>query len=587
MKSRNPKHLEHSNGPKRAGIYVRVSDEEQAVARNNKTKEVESKTSPQTQEKDCTEYCQGRGYVIVKIYRDIQRYRSGGRMVEPSGTRADRPGLLELFKDVDDGKIDVIVAWRQDRIARGINRAIIELKERLSSGKLSVELVKENFDLATFEILAWAAGVELRAKHDRLMLGVAGRLAKGLVWNMRPPYGYVRKDGKYEIDPTEARWVRQMWKWYADGVQTREIRRRLIAGGAPQNGRNYRVGVSTQIAAWHVITINKLLRREYYYTGKWPIDWGGTTYILDVPTIIDPQLAKRVIARRERMKAHPARHLKHNYLATGLIYCGVCGVKMTSRASLSGRRKRKTPYRYYRCTRGGMGLRSPGCPDAISAKVADAEIWNKVWDWFSNRDRFTRALDERVANLESQQQDVEAECKRLEKQMQGFDEEEQRVITMRRKGLISEAQFEQQLAAMRLERNGIERDWSEKRLLIGNQVNRLKELAEIYREEVLAGSEAINATPATAEEAEVQFRARRRIVERLVQKVDVMADKHVVVHAILDVGDAINKRLARLTRMRAPIHPVRRIHTRFAAHLNTPSAFAPRNQSRRHDPGRR
>ncbi len=32
----------------------------------------------------------------------------------------------------------------------------------------------------------------------------------------------------------------------------------------------------------------------------------------------------------------------------------------------------------------------------------------------------------------------------------GFDEEEQRVITMGRKGLISEEQLEQQLAAVRL-----------------------------------------------------------------------------------------------------------------------------------------
>ncbi len=162
-------------------------------------------------------------------------------------------------------------------------------------------------------------------------------------------------------------------------------------------------------------TINKLLRREYYYTGKYPIDWGGTTYILDVPVIIEPELARRVIARRERVKAHPARHIKHDYLASGLIYCGVCGVKMTSLASLAG--QRKTPYRYYRCPRTAIQTQSPNCPERISVNIADIEIWEKVWNWFSNRERFTRALNERLAQLESQQQDVEAECQRLEKQL--------------------------------------------------------------------------------------------------------------------------------------------------------------------------
>ncbi len=515
--------LQRASGPKRVGIYIRVSSEEQAKP---------DKVSPQTQEQDCRAYCKGRGYIVFKIYRDVETYRSNGRMVDPSGTRADRPGLLELFKDIDAGEIDIVVAWRQDRIARGINRAIIELKERLTGGKVTVELVKEHFDLATFEIFAWAAEQELRARHDRVMMGVAGRLAKGKVWNMRPPYGYTRKDDQWVVAPTETEWVRRIWEWYAEGVPTREIRRRLIAGGAPQNVPNFKSG-HKQIAPWNVITINKLLRRGYYYMGKWSIRWGGKVLTIDVPIIIDHKLAERVNARRERAKAHPARHLKHDYLATGLIYCGVCNVKMLSTAYL--KKNKKTPYQFYRCTRECKGIHSPDCPRYISAKVADAEIWDKVWGWISNRERFSRALAAKLAQLESQQQDVEAECARLEKQLASFDEEERRVITMGRKGLISEGQLEQQLAAVRLERGGTECEWNEKRLLLGNQVERLKELAELYREQVVAGARDINATPETPEEAKLQFAARRRIVERLVTKVELTPDRKTIVHAVLDL----------------------------------------------------
>jgi len=63
---------------KRAAIYIRVSSERQA-----------EKASPQEQEKDCKAYCESHRYQIVAIYRDIERYRVGKRLVEPSGERAD------------------------------------------------------------------------------------------------------------------------------------------------------------------------------------------------------------------------------------------------------------------------------------------------------------------------------------------------------------------------------------------------------------------------------------------------------------------------------------------------------------------
>jgi DNA invertase Pin-like site-specific DNA recombinase len=73
---------------KRAVIYVRVSSEKQADA-----------ISPVTQENDCAQYCANKGYSIVDTYRDIKAYRVGKKMVEPSGTRKDRPGYRKMLKD--------------------------------------------------------------------------------------------------------------------------------------------------------------------------------------------------------------------------------------------------------------------------------------------------------------------------------------------------------------------------------------------------------------------------------------------------------------------------------------------------------
>lgn len=108
--------------------------------------------------------------------------------------------------------------------------------------------------------------------------------------------------------------------------------------------------------------------------------------------------------------------------------------------------------------------------------------------------------------------------------------------------------MEQQLAALRLERSGTETDWNEKRLLIGNQVERLRELAEIYREEFLSGVEGVNTTSETPEPAELLLKGRRRIVEHLAEKIELLADKRVVVHAVLDSADSIQYRSASSTK---------------------------------------
>lgn len=86
---------------KRAAIYVRVSSERQAG---------EDRVSPQSQLADCREHCEKRGYRIMAEISDIKKYRSKGRLANPSGTRKDRPGYLELLRMARDGEIDVIVA---------------------------------------------------------------------------------------------------------------------------------------------------------------------------------------------------------------------------------------------------------------------------------------------------------------------------------------------------------------------------------------------------------------------------------------------------------------------------------------------
>ena len=76
------------------------------------------------------------------------------------------------------GDFDVIIAWREDRLYRSF-RPMLDVLDCIDDTGVDIELVKETFDKRIAPVKAWAARMELDAKHDRFMMGYAGRLAQG------------------------------------------------------------------------------------------------------------------------------------------------------------------------------------------------------------------------------------------------------------------------------------------------------------------------------------------------------------------------------------------------------------------------
>jgi len=209
---------------KRAVIYIRTSSEHQG-----------EKSSPIEQEEDCRQLAAENELDVVDIYRDIEKYRVGSRLVEPSGTRYDRPGLLAMVRDAKQGKFDVILAWKEDRLYRGM-RAMLLVLETIQENQISIQLAKENFDPKIAPLRAWIAQMELDGMKERLDMGVKARLRAGKANTGQDRYGYVRKDDVIEIVEEEAYWVRKIFEWYINRVPLMKIRQRLIEANAPQKG---------------------------------------------------------------------------------------------------------------------------------------------------------------------------------------------------------------------------------------------------------------------------------------------------------------------------------------------------------------
>src|SRR3712207_4234854 len=99
--------------PERVGLYMRVSSEEQ------KTKE-----TIETQDGFLEEYCRLYRHEIAKIYKD--------EAVSGTVPMGERPAGRELLEDANAGKLDVVLAYKLDRIGRTL-LVVVDAHDRLQA----------------------------------------------------------------------------------------------------------------------------------------------------------------------------------------------------------------------------------------------------------------------------------------------------------------------------------------------------------------------------------------------------------------------------------------------------------------------
>ncbi len=499
---------------KRAVIYVRVSSEKQA-----------EKASPETQEADCRAHCERQGYTVVGVYRDIEKYRVGGKVVEPSGTRSDRPRFLRMLQDADAGYFDVLVAWREDRLYRGVTSAVIALKERVKAGIFNIEIVNGGFNLQTMEVLAWAAGVENEARVERRRMGMARRLGEGRIALSVPVYGYNVENGAFAINDEEAHWVKQIWQWHAEGISFIQIRKRLIALGAAQSQhKNWR-----RKHTWSMQVINGILNRDDYHTGIFITRLNGQVYEAEIPTLIDDATFEASRERRARWKKYPAGNFRTQALAAGLIYCEACGTTMGVTSRRSSSKPTAKRYGYYTCRTYSQHLDIPGCARNVSQPKVDNEMWERIENWLKKPEIFEQEVKQKAAELQATEVDAGVEIAKLEAQLAETLLERQHVIAFARKGIITEDDLEAQLLSIAMQTRIIRESLAEKQLLTGNRADHLLEAARQFRLYVQTGIEVLSQPVENEKDAARQFEMRRELVQRMFKRVIVRANKTIAI----------------------------------------------------------
>ena len=115
---------------RRAALYARVS--------LPSIQDAEDKVSIQEQLADQRQLCERNGWKVVGEFVDNEKYKATqnpkkGKIVNPSGERADRPQLLAMLELVRTGEADVVLCWRDDRLVRH-PRVAVALEDALDIG---------------------------------------------------------------------------------------------------------------------------------------------------------------------------------------------------------------------------------------------------------------------------------------------------------------------------------------------------------------------------------------------------------------------------------------------------------------------
>jgi len=503
---------------KRAAIYIRVSTELQS-----------EQASTKAQENDCIQYAISNGYEVVGIYRDIERYRIGRRLVEPSGLRADRPSLIQMVADAEMGKFDIVIAWREDRLYRGYAPMLLVLN-MVESDHATIDLVKGQFDPHVIGIKANVAKMEVDAFRERTHLGMKARLRAGKCWGGYKRYGYAREGDSVIVNDEEAKWVRSIFQWYLSGVGVREIARKLIAAGAKT-----KLSKSSKYK-WQLSTIYRILHCEMYATGIHKVMRDGEVFELPVPQIIDFELYQNAQELLNSNHGDKGRNVKYKYLLRGMLTCP-CGTSWNSysRKDKSHRIKknsseRKTyprEYGIYRCSRSTASVEKitdPDCPRTKGVLRLDRFVWEKVSGILSQPELLFEAAQAKLTDLKAQHSNASNLSIALKKKLVETQQKRQTYIQKFGEDSVKGGPFTQEdldiaLVLLAEEELNIRNELAELAFLVDTRITELESFVEEYLSDVRAGLEWHDCEASNEEEVDLQFDERRRIIKTLIEKV--------------------------------------------------------------------
>ena len=332
------------NIPKIAGIYIRVSTEDQA----------REGFSLGEQEEKLRQLCSFKDFQVYKVYQD--RGISAKDMEH-------RPGFQKMMDDMRKGKINYIVAYKLDRVTRSV-RDLEQLIDELE--KYNCYLICERDDVNTstangrffVRMLTVLSQLEIEVVSERTKFGMNGAIKAGHLPG-KCPLGYYRdKDKVVKIDPITSQVVKRIFKMYLEGKSYYRISEIF----------NDEKVLYPREKEWTEASIRTIVNNQIYvgdYIRNKTSDNESDRVVYEnvVAPIITRAEWEEVQKQKEKNKQAFSRD--RVYIFYQRLYCSKCGTIMN--CTSPGGKKRG--YLYYRCDK---------CKTAVNESNVEKEIMSFI-----------------------------------------------------------------------------------------------------------------------------------------------------------------------------------------------------------------
>lgn len=304
------------NNSKKAVGYIRVSTLEQA-----------SNTSLEDQREKIRMQCKLDGRELVKIYEDPAI----------SGRIDDRPELMQMMRDAELGKFQVVVFTALDRFGRSATQIQQNIK-KLRSLNIEVVSIKEKLDTDTpignfqLNILAAIAELEVATITERMLNGRIANARSGKLPSGTPPYGryYDKLLKSFKVDEQKKEIIQWAAQQYLNGVGFRELPA-LIKD-------KYNETLSKD-------TLQRVILHQSGPT--WINTIKGVEYEIKMEDeLLDPETIKKVKELAAFQQTNK-RAGNHKYPLTGFLKCSVCGCRISGDSGYKSRNGQRASKKYH------------------------------------------------------------------------------------------------------------------------------------------------------------------------------------------------------------------------------------------------
>ncbi len=338
---------------KLCGIYMRVSTEDQAR---------EGFSLPEQKER-LEAYCKFNGYKIVEYYTDAGISAKTGN---------HRPEYDRMLEDGKQGKINMIIALKLDRITRS-TRDWETLMDYLEKNNINIAFVNDDINTTTANgkmvsrIMMSISQNEIERTSERTIIGLEGAIKQGHI-PARAPLGYKHIDKKLVPDSLTKDIIIRIYNLYFEGLTYNSIAKLF---------NKEKVCGKTN---WKDTSILKIITNVIY---KGDYIQGKTTrnprYF---PDVVEPIVSKELWDSCQVQKKKNQRNYMRSqtYIFLQKLKCPKCGRILAGGAS--HKIKADKWYYYYRCEKCRGNIREHEIEDSIKELLSDIFEYDSVVNEF-------------------------------------------------------------------------------------------------------------------------------------------------------------------------------------------------------------